>query len=147
MKFKIITISVIALSVLSLAGVFGFQTLIANQEGNLPPIAETIAEQFDLDRNEVGETLKEARQEHIAELEKRYQERLDEAVADGEITEAQKETILAKKATIKEKSAELKGLHQDLRSWAEENDVDPRLISPGKHGKFPGHRGHRGQMK
>lgn len=51
----------------------------------------------------------------------RYEEMLDEAVEDGKITEAQKDTILKKQDEIQDKQEKLR---EDLEKWAEDNDID-----------------------
>jgi hypothetical protein len=65
-----------------------------------------------------------------------FEERLTQAVADGKITEEQKEKILdkheemqAKMESLKdlepeERKAQMQTLHEELKKWAEENNID-----------------------
>ena len=123
-------------------------------EGNFSPIIQRIAERFNLPEFEVQEVFVEAREEKMENMKAHFEERIYEAVSAGELTEDQKDLILAKKAEIQEKQEELKGLswqekrealkefHQEMREWAEENGID--LKSFGKKcGSFRGGRGFR----
>lgn len=146
MRFKIVTISVIALSALILTGVFGLQGLLA-QGGRDPAIVDKVAEELDVEADELRDAFKAVHEERMAEMKEQYEERLEKAVADGDITEQQKDTILEKREAIHKMHEELRELKRDLAEWVEENDIDPGLVSPGRHGKFPGHRGRHGPLK
>lgn len=153
MKTKTIVTLVIILGVLSLVSVLGINSVQANGEGNYPPIVQRLVERFNLDQGEVEQVFDEAREQRRAEMQNRFQERLDQAVTDGQITEEQKQAISAKKAEMQANREEMKDLsfeeikelrethRQEMEAWAEENGIDltimPMLIGKqGKHGHF-----------
>ena len=102
---------------------------------------EQLIERFNLDPGEVGEVIDETREERHQEMEVRFEEKLNEAVEEGKITEEQKELILEKKTEMTEKREELRNLpqeekreamielRQEMKNWAEENDIDLRMLS------------------
>jgi hypothetical protein len=110
------------------------------EEGEYPPFVERLAERFDLDKDEVMDFLEELREERKAEMEARFEEKLDELVQDGEITSAQKEAILEKKEeleafkeglgdmTVSDAKGALKDLKEELKDWAEENDIEFKYL-------------------
>lgn len=105
-------------------------------DGEYPPIVERIAERFGLDEGEVQIFFDEVRTERHEEKKARVEERLDQAVADGVITEAQKDALVAKKAELREEKESLRGLEpeerreamQELRiefkEWAEDSGIN-----------------------
>jgi len=105
-------------------------------DGEYPPIVERIAERFGLDEGEVQVFFDEVRTERHEKKKARVEERLDQAVADGVITEAQKDALVAKKAELREEKESLRGLEpeerrdamQELRiefkEWAEDSGID-----------------------
>lgn len=63
---------------------------------------------------------------HGGERANRLVERIDEAVADGKLTAAQKQLILEK--------------HAELRAWAEQHGIDAQYLRPFGHGVRAHHR-------
>ncbi len=113
-----------------------------------------IAERFILNQDEVQSFMDEMREEHHAEREAMMGERLDQAVADGKITEEQKNVILAKHEEIQSKLEELKDLdpeerrnqmqqlHGEMKTWADEQGIDLPMFMDGRPG-FGGPKGGR----
>lgn len=69
--------------------------------------------------------------------------RLDEAVEDGEITEEQKQLIEAKQDELQDTREQKR---DELEQWAEDNDIDERHLvggAMGGHGHGPGFGGMR----
>ncbi|MFC2145647.1 hypothetical protein ACFLQQ_04880, partial [Actinomycetota bacterium] len=116
----------------------------ANEEtrDEYPLLVERFAERFDLDPDEIMEFFDELKEEKRADAEERFEDRLDELVKDEKITEDQKEAILAKKGelktfkagledmTISEAREAMKEIHEGLKDWAEENDLDLKNFFP-----------------
>lgn len=135
MKKKIIFLG-LALSALVLAGLVGVKTIQAEGNGNYPPLIQKLVERFNLDANEVQEVFDEVREERHQEMQARMEERLNQAVEEGKITEEQKEAILAKKAEMQARGEELKDLspeerkeameehREEMKAWLEENGLD-----------------------
>ena len=75
-------------------------------------------------------------------MESVFEEKLDELVKDGEITDAQKEAILEKKQELEdfregigdmkvsEVKEAVKDLKDELKDWAEENDIELKYLFP-----------------
>ncbi|MHB0975646.1 MAG: hypothetical protein ACYC1U_00455 [Candidatus Aquicultorales bacterium] len=158
------TAMVIALVVMGVLFVGGLGVYAADGTTNYSSIVDRLAKAFNLDPAKVNEVFDQERQERQAEAEKNFQERfenmLDQAVEDGEITAEQKEAIVSKMAELKSKREEinnskltfeerneaLASLQQDLRDWAEENDIDLRFLKFGIMGGKRGMMGGKGMM-
>lgn len=127
-------------------------------------LIDKIATKFNLNKDEVKAVFDEEQAtrhaERQAEMKTRTEERLTEAVTDGDITQAQKDLITAKLSEIQTKqtdisqitddgdrNAAMAQLHADLAKWAADNDIDTQWIMFG--GRGGGHgmgRGH-GMMR
>ncbi len=146
MTSKRTIIITIVIGVVASIAIFGAGLVVAAENVTHAPIARMLAERFNLDVDEVQgvlneehETRHEARHET---MEARHEARLDQAVEDGEITEAQKTAIVKKMDGIHEAEGDLKdkdpeerheameALHDDFKKWLEDNDIDPSLIGP-----------------
>lgn len=131
-----------ALSTIAILGsvsAVGAATVSASStESEYPPIIEKLAEKLGLDQNQVQAAFDEVRQEQ-------KEARLDEAVEDGDITEDQKDQILAKQdemqtaideindqeLTADARREAIQTIREDVRNWADENDIPTYLIGIG----------------
>lgn len=98
-------------------------------------LVKKIAERFHLNEADVQKVFDEVHDEHKAEMEKKVEERLSEAVKNGKITEAQKNAILEKHKEIRAFHESLKDLspeemktkmqefHKNLNSWWESQGI------------------------
>ena len=140
---------------LGLSSVLGLTAANAasGEPGN--SLIDRIAERFSLNRDEVQVVFDEFKEERQAEHQQKMEERLQQAVDEGKITEEQRTLILEKQAemqaffeSLKDKTPEerkeaLEQKREELKAWAEENDIPMPLI--GKFGpKGPGHHGPKG---
>ncbi len=164
-NFFIIT----AVALLLLIGSFAIVRLASAQdtEKPLPTLVQKIAQRFGLNQADVQAVFTEHRNEMLQQMQTRFEERLNQAVADGKITEAQKQKILAKHKELQQKKAESRQNWQDmtaeerqaakddlrqareqfrsqLDSWANENGIDLEVLHMflTRGMKF----GHRGMM-
>ena len=129
----------------AITGIVGVSTmgvsLTANaQANNGGTLADKIAKQFNLDKNDVQTVFDEDRAEHEAEKQQRLEKKLDKAVSDGEITSTQKDQITAKLEEIKsfldslkgktppEREAALKAKRAELKKWAKDNKIPEELL-------------------
>jgi hypothetical protein len=64
--------------------------------GEYPPIVQNLAEKFNLNEDEVKSFFDEQRQEREQQMLQHKEERLSQAVADGVITEEQKQALQEK---------------------------------------------------
>jgi DNA-binding transcriptional regulator YhcF (GntR family) len=123
------------------------------QDTNLsyPPTIQRLAERFNLNPAEVQNVFRELHDEKEADMEAIFEEKLDDLVKEGKLTEDQKQKILDKHSEMRDKLAELwnldpaerreksEAIHQEFRAWAEAEGIDlNNLWFFGKHmgGKF-----------
>lgn len=147
-SIKIALILITSLTLFSIGGVacVGEINAQANEEAGdeYPLLVERLAERFNLDPDEIIDFFDELKEEKRADAEERFEDRLDELVEDEKITEDQKEAILDKKEelktfkegledmTISEAREAMKEIHEELKDWAEENDLDLKNFFPRK---------------
>jgi hypothetical protein len=140
----------------------------ADEGGPRHSIIQKLVERFGLNADEVEEVFEEDREDRRAEGQARFEERLAEAVAEGELTEDQKAAIIAKRAEMEanrqEQRTEMAGLSQEERgqareahreemeakreeveAWAQENGIDLKYLigfgggfGKGRFGPPPG---------
>ncbi|MFH0831217.1 MAG: hypothetical protein V1895_04125 [Parcubacteria group bacterium] len=122
-----------------------------------PTIIDKLVERFNLNKDEVQAVFDELRDERQAEHRAKLEERLQSAVDNGKLTTAQRDAILTKMQenqtfmeslkdkTPEERRAALKQHHQDLKAWADEQNIPQgfrMFVGPGGHKGFgPGPRG------
>ena len=169
MKTKSIKIALILITSLALFSIGGVACVgEINAQANegvgdeCPLLVERFAERFDLDPDEIMDFFDELKEERKADAEERFEEKLDELVEDEKITEKQKEAILAKKGelktfkegledmTISEAREAMKEIHEGLKDWAEENDLELKNFFPkeGAHSfGLRGFKNHRSFFK
>jgi polyhydroxyalkanoate synthesis regulator phasin len=153
MKSKKILVVAMALSAAMVAGILGTGLIKAEERNDYPSLVQKLVERFNLNADEVQEVFDEVREEKHQETEIRFEERLNQAIEEGKISQEQKELILAKREEMRQKQEEMKDLsfeerqaamekhREEMESWAEENGIDldlPFLLGPG------GPRGHFG---
>lgn len=150
---KFLAVSVLALVMVLLAGTYAVGNIRAEDLDNYPSIVQKIAERFGLNQEEVQGVFDEYREEKHTVMQTHFQDQLSQAVADGKITEEQKQAILAKKDELRAKHTELKSLtweekkeamnalKTEIQAWAEENGIDPSFLF-GMHGGYKGFGGH-----
>jgi hypothetical protein len=137
MKSKVI-ISTLALGAIITAGVVGIRTASADDFSN--PVVERLAERFDLNEDEVQAVFDAVRDEKHAEMQVLFEERLDELVSDGTLTEEQKQAFLDKRDEMRSGKGEYRDLSHEERMavkeanrvemqvWAEENGIDLSVL-------------------
>lgn len=112
-----------------------------------PPIVQKIADKFGLNLNEVKAVFDQERQDRQVQMESKFEDRLNQAVTDGKLTEDQKKLILTKHQEIQanrdqEKSDEqnltpekrknqMENRRQELKTWASQNGIDVQYLMGG----------------
>ena len=156
MKHKIL-VPALVLTILS-AGIFGTGKVVAeSSQGNYPPIIQKLVQKFGLKENEVQVVFDEARKERQTQMQTKFEERLNQIVADGKLNEAQKQMILAKHKELAEKRGTkpenwqnmtpeqrrqyMETQRQELEAWAKQNNIDLQYFLGG-FGKGFGRMGH-----
>lgn len=119
----------------TIVGTQAFAQSTASSDG-FPPVIQKLMDKFNLNTNDVQSTLDEVKSERQAEMETRYEERLTQAVSDGDLTEEKKQLILNKH---KELVGQMEQQKTDLQKWADDNGIDLKYL-----GGFGGGHGGRG---
>ena len=134
-------IKLVVLGLAAVAAMVGVTTALARptlaeESGNFPTIIQKLVERFGLDQGEVEEVFERDREERHAQMQARYEERLNQAVEDGQITQEQKEAILAKREQMRSECEVESGLsqeereqnreehHEEMEAWAEQNGLE-----------------------
>lgn len=123
----------LGLATLGVVAGTAYTTHVFAQEGEASQptsVLDRVVERFDLNQDEVDAVIDEVREERQAQMLTFYEERLDEAVAKGELTAEQKQLILDKHAELQ---AEREQKRAKLQAWAEENGIDLRYLMGGGH--------------
>jgi len=109
-------------------------------------LAAKIASAFHLNQADVQKVIDQNRDEHQAQMEQKYEDRLSQAVTDGKITSAQKDLILAKHKEVQSFMESLSGKTaadrknamqtemQQVKQWAQDNNVPFNLVMPVHRG-------------
>jgi len=155
MRNRFLVPTFLAVSIL-MVGVIS-TSVVSAQVSSYPPVVERLAERFGLDKGEVKQFFDEVHSEHQADMYASWVERLDDLVAQGDITSEQKEELLTKLDEMREKIEALQDLdpetrhedvvqiRQEFRDWAKAQEIDLSSIKPfgGRHH----HGGFGGLMK
>lgn len=128
------TILTIAGLTLALGSAFtGISKVYADEDKqNIPTMMQRMTERFGLNREEVEIFMREERETRQMERGKGMEERLNQAVNEGSLTEDQRVTILAKMDEICDGAGSHRG---ELRDWAEENGINLRELNFGRFGE------------
>lgn len=136
----------------------GIASAATNQNGS-DSLVDKLATRFNLNKDEVNQVFEEERAERHAEMQQKMEERLTKAVAEGKLTEEQKQKVLAKQAELqaemeksfreglegknKEERVQLmQQRHEELQKWADENDIPLKYLGFVVHKMGPGPGGH-----
>jgi len=123
--------------------VYGAGRVLAEDESTYPPFVQTIAQKLGVDESQVKGAFDEIRAEHFAEMQETREDRLNEAVADGVITEEQKNALIAKWEEMHAEHAAQRQAHQtEMQQWYEEMGIDHTAL----HEYMAGPWGMRGGM-
>lgn len=151
-----------AVTTMTAAGITGMGVASAATSGAGPDgdskssLVDKLASKFNLNKDDVQAVFDEERAERQAKHGLKIEERLTQAVADGKITEDQKDKILAKMKELKaqresnrdkfmdmtddERHEAIKSEAESLKTWADENDIPMEYV--GVHMKVRGDAPH-----
>lgn len=107
--------------------VFASGALAQDSNGQYTLTIQRLAEKFRLREEDVQSVFESVREERKNQMQKNWEERLDQAVKDGKITEAQKQAILKKQQEFKDKRVQNK---EDLEKWVRDNNIDLKTLFP-----------------
>lgn len=155
---------IIAASVCLIAGTVGIGFANADSKDERHnSLINSFVQKFNLNESDVEEVFTQHREqmqtERRAEMKKQHEERLDKAVADGKITAAQKDLVLAKieetqaqkdevrkegKEFREERRAEMQKHRDEMKKWASDNGIPEDVMGVGKNKQNGGGRGGMG---
>lgn len=118
---KKVLIPTLGLAALVVAGILGVSAVRADENGTYPPMIESLVERFGLNEDEVKTFFDEQRQERQRQMEQAREERLNQAVADGVITEEQKQALQGKWEEMRTKREQHR---EEMRQWMEDSGID-----------------------
>lgn len=155
---RILAALVVAFGTLAAGGFFLVGTASADNTSQKTSIIERIASRFNLNKDDVQGVFNEQFKAHQEEMTQRFETRLSEAVSKGTITEEQKSLILAKheelqkeretnlearrNMTPEERRADAEKHRDEMKAWAESNNIPSELVGigmrDGAHGRGGG---------
>ena len=132
-------LSIAALTLALSGGFMGINKVYADDATEkFRPMVQRIAERFGLDQTEIETFMTEQRETMREERRQGMEARINQAAEDGQLTEDQKNSLLAKMGEICDGTREQKG---KLREWAEENEINLRELNVGQFGLGKGSGG------
>jgi len=109
---------------------------------------QTLVEKFNLNADEVETVFDEAREGRQQSMQQNREERLNDAVSDGAITEEQKEALQNK---WEERNMEREQHQEEMQAWMDEQGIDHDALrsynGPGRDGFDKGFGGMRGNNR
>lgn len=145
-----------ALVILGAGGITAIHANSAQAASGPSGLIDRLVARFNLNRNDVQAVLDEEHNAMHAEREQMEKDRLAQAVTDGKLTQAQADLIIAKheeleknRESLKDKTPEerraaMKTQMDDLKKWADDNNIPLQYLHPGMgkgKGGFPGPHG------
>jgi hypothetical protein len=166
MTFKKKVVPALAITIISIFVLTATPAFAETKTNNNPfsGLIQFISQKFGLDQNKVQTAVNDYKTQQKTTMQREKQDneqnRLDNLVKQGKITSAQEKLILDELKTLREKynPAKLKDLtpeerkaqmdkeKAEIETWAKENNIDPKYITPGFGGLgFRG--GHKGFLE
>lgn len=161
MHKKLIPYLVVPAVLLTVAGV-GLAAQAATSDGSvrfganpMASLVAAIAQKFNLSTADVQQVFNDQRTQMVAQHEQMATARINQAVTDGKLTQAQATLIIAKHAELKtfraslegkteaEQMAAMKAQMESLKQWATDNGIPREYLGGHAFGKGKGH-GHGG---
>ena len=160
---KKIVVSALVLTILG-ASVIATNQVFAQgaNTGPFSTLVQKIANKFNLNKDDVQAVFDQFKTDHQTATQNQFIQKLDQAVRDGKITDAQKQLILAKQQELQanrkvnfdnfknmtpdQRKTAMQAQKQVLSDWAKQNNIDLQYLFSGRMGRFGGMRG-RWNMK
>lgn len=117
----------------------------AGNQANFPPPIQKIIDKFKLNPDEVQKVIDETRDEKQKQMQSLREQRLEQAVKDGVITEEQKKTLFERWNKMWQEHQQER---EEMQRWREESGIDFEKLAPygvgfgrgfGKRGFGKGH--------
>ncbi len=137
-KKTLVIVAITALAGLSIASVS--KVYAQESSTNVPWGMQGIAKKFNLDENEVAQYMQEQRAARQQQMRTNMEEKLNEAVESGKLTQEQKTKLLDK---IEEHEQERQSHRTEMQAWAEENGIDMQELGLCRQGGGRGYNRNR----
>jgi len=134
------TLSILlALGIIISAGYFGVNYIKASDETRpMDTLITRIAEKFNLKKEDVEAVFDSVHQEKMEEMAKEREEKLNQAVSDGIITQTQKDALFSK---MNENQNERRENREEMQQWFKDQNIDQEKLMPymgfGRKGHCP----------
>ncbi len=143
MNYKKVALPLLGLGAIAVVGVSSVSLVNAQGGPNgdrHQQMIQELSQRFNLNQQEVESFFEEKQEERQAEMQSLFEERLSQAVADGKITEEQRQEILEKHQEIREQRQAFRDLepeerrqkmqevHQEMQQWMESNGIEPGIL-------------------
>lgn len=136
---KKVLLTILALGTFVSVSTLAVSKVFAEDSEYTHPVVARLAERFNLNEDDVEAVFDAVREERREEVQAEREDKLSQAVADGVITEEQKEAILAKKQEMRSEYQEKKEQHkQEMQAWFGEQGIDHEALR-----EYVGFRGHK----
>lgn len=157
---KKILLTSLAVTILSVGVLTSSQVFAQTTDNPTSSLVQKIADKFGLHKSDVQAVFDQDKSDRKANMEKKSEERLDQAVKDGKITEEQKQLIISKqkelqttrqtqmqsmqgksqdeiKAAMEANKSTMEAERKSLEDWAKQNGIDMQYLMGGfGHGGF-----------
>lgn len=108
----------------------------STQTTSTPTLLDRIIEKFSLNKTEVETVINNFRDEKQTQMQALFEEKLTAAVKNGELTEVQKQLILAKHTELVKQNevdnTNRQARRAELESWATQNGIDLKYFNEGR---------------
>lgn len=145
---KKILLPVLATAVIGGVVVYGVGVaqVHAQDEKPLSGLVQALVQKFSLNESQVqtvvDDFVSHERQTRLESMQKREEDRLTKLVAEGKITDAQKQAILNELAALRstynpenmkdktaaERKAQMQAMHDELQAWAKQQGIDLKYV-------------------
>lgn len=144
---KKIAIPILTFAVIGTTAVTAKRVFAETDTSTFPPMVQRLVEKFNLNADEVKTVLDEERQAQQEDILAQYEKMLDEAVSSGDLTEDQKNLLLAKRqewqdsmpdpasqgnstdtTDMESRKAEMDAKRDELKQWASDNGIDEKYL-------------------
>lgn len=132
--------TLLALGVITAGGYFGVKSVKADETFPHSDVVQKIAEKFSLNESDVQAVFDSVHEEHMQQMQTSREERLNQAVSDGVLTEDQKNALIQK---MEEHIGERQQNREEMQAWFNEQGIDETKLH--EYLGFGGH-GPRGDM-
>ncbi len=141
---KKVLITAAIISGIGLTGLGLNQVMAQETDNPMQTLVQKIAQRFSLNESDVQSVFDDHRSQMHEQMQVRFEEKLNQAVADGVITQDQKQLILDKHQELQnqreadsqawqslnpdDRRTQMQQKHQELLEWANVNDIDLKFL-------------------